>query len=66
MTQMEILRQAAIALDALDVAKAAHKAAEDHVQKLCRDYDIAAGIWGCQSYHLRRACEEYGVMERAA
>ena len=66
MDRMTVLREAAEALAQLDAAKLAHKAAEDRVRSLCRKYDVAAGVWGFQPHHLRRACEEHGVMEVAA
>ena len=66
MDRMTVLREAAEALAQLDAAKIAHKAADERVRLLCRQYDTAAGVWGFQEHHLRRACEEFGTMEKAA
>ena len=61
-TELEVLREAAKALKAYDKAQQALKASEAHVKSLCRSYDVAAGVWGFQPHHLRRACEARGLL----
>jgi hypothetical protein len=66
MDRLTVLREAAEAIAQLDAAKAAHKAAEDRVRAMCRKYEVVAGVWGFQPYHLRQACEQHGIKEVAA
>ena len=38
--------------------------AENEIRMLCREYDRANNMWGCQAHHLRRACEEQGLLSK--
>jgi hypothetical protein len=60
--ELAVLREAAEALRAHDKAKADLRAAEDALKRLCRSYDLAAGVWGFQSHHLRNACQARGLL----
>lgn len=61
-SETQILREAAIALRRQDMARKALKDAEDDLRKLCRQYDLAAGVWGFQPHHLRNACQARGIL----
>lgn len=60
--ELAVLREAAEALRAHDKAKADLRAAEDALKRLCRSYDLAAGVWGFQPHHLRNACQARGLL----
>lgn len=60
--EMAVLLEAAEALRAHDKAKADLRAAEDALKRLCRSYDLAAGVWGFQPHHLRNACQARGLL----
>ena len=60
--EMTVLREAAEALRAHDKAKADLRAAEDALKRLCRAYDLAAGVWGFQPHHLKNACQARGLL----
>ncbi len=60
--EMTVLLEAAEALRAHDKAKADLRAAEDALKRLCRSYDLAAGVWGFQPHHLRNACQARGLL----
>jgi len=62
LTADDILREAAEALAEHDRLLAAIKASHDRLRALCRQYDQAAGVWGFQAHHLRRACESRGLL----
>lgn len=60
--ETQLLRDAAIALRRQDMARKALKDAEDDLRKLCRQYDLIAGVWGFQPHHLRNACQARGIL----
>lgn len=60
--ELAVLKEAAKALKAYDKARQAYKAQETAVKALCREYDLAAGVWGFQPHHLRNACEARGLL----
>lgn len=60
--ELAVLKEAAKALKAYDKARAALREHETHVKALCREYDLAAGVWGFQPFHLRHACEARGLL----
>ena len=60
--ELAVLKEAAKALKAYDKARQAYKARELDVKALCREYDLAAGVWGFQPHHLRNACEARGLL----
>jgi len=60
--EMAILREAVDALQRHDSAKKTLKDIEADLSRLCRDYGVAAGVWGFSPVHLRRACEARGLI----
>ena len=62
LTADDILREAAEALREADRLRDAVRASDAHLRVLCRQYDQAAGVWGFQPHHLRRACEARGLL----
>ena len=62
LTEADILRSAADALQEYERLRAALRDADTALRVLCRQYDKATGIWGAQPHHLRRACEARGLM----
>ena len=62
LTADDILREAAEALREADALRDAARASDARLRVLCRQYDQAAGVWGFQAHHLRRACEARGLM----
>ena len=60
--ELDILKQAAEALRTHDKLKQDLRATEDAIKRLCRQYDLAAGVWGFAPHHLRRACETRGLI----
>lgn len=62
--EVEILMDAAAALQAQDLLKKMLRENEQHLRKLCREYDKAANVWGFQVHHLRRACEARGLIKQ--
>lgn len=66
MTEMDVLQEAAEALAEAERLRRAVKANEEHLRRLCRDYDSVSGTWGFQPHHLRRACEARGLLSIAA
>ena len=61
-TADDILREAAEALLEADRLREAARASDARLRALCRQYDQAAGVWGFQPHHLRRACEARGLL----
>jgi len=61
LTADDILREAAEALREADALRDAARASDARLRVLCRQYDQAAGVWGFQPHHLRRACEARGL-----
>lgn len=62
LTTDDILREAAEALREADRLREAARASDARLRTLCRQYDQAAGVWGFQPHHLRRACEARGLL----
>lgn len=60
--EIAVLKEAAKALKKHDKLKQEMREAEDTLRALCREYDVAAGVWGFQPHHLRRACEARGLL----
>ena len=59
---LNVLKEAAKALKEYDTAKATLRDAELKLQRLRRDYGLAAGVWGFQVHHLRNACKASGLL----
>lgn len=60
--EIAVLKEAAKALRKHDKLKQDMREAEEALRALCREYDVAAGVWGFQPHHLRRACEARGLL----
>lgn len=59
-----VLKEAAKALNKMEKLKQDMRQTEEEVRTLCRRYDSVSGLRGCQSYHLRMACQEHGLIKR--
>lgn len=62
LTADDILQDAAAELARNERMRAALRASDDRLRRICRQYDQAAGVWGFQPHHLRRACEARGLL----
>lgn len=62
LTELDILEQAADALEEYERLRKALRNADDTLRTLCRQYDKAAGTTGFQPYHLRNACVARGLL----
>jgi len=62
MTEMDILKDAAEALQAQEQLRAATRANDNRLRTLCRQYDRATGTWGFQTHHLAQACRARGLL----
>jgi hypothetical protein len=66
MTENEILTEAAEVFRELDKINAEKRRLDERIRCLCRQFDVAGGVWGFQPHHLRRAAEARGILEVAA
>ena len=62
LTEMDILKDAAEALQAQEQLRAATRANDNRLRTLCRQYDRAIGTWGFQTHHLAQACRARGLL----
>ena len=62
MSEMDVLREAAQALQEHDRLRAAMRASDDRLRLLCRQYDTASGSRGFAPYHLTQACKARGLL----
>lgn len=62
LTADDILQDAAAELARNERMRAALRDSDDRLRRICRQYDQAAGVWGFQPHHLRRACEAQGLL----
>ena len=62
LTEADILRDAAQALQENERLRDALRANEQHLRTICRQYDKAAGTWGFQPHHLAQACRSRGML----
>ena len=62
-TEMDILKDAAAALQEHERRRAAVKESDETLRALCRRWGETAGLWGVSPDHLRRACEARGLMK---
>ena len=62
MTEMDILREAADALQEHERLRLAMRASEDRLRLLCRQYGDAARVWGVAPHHLAQACKARGLL----
>jgi integrase len=59
---MDILKEAADALQEHDKRRQAFRESDEVLRALCRRWGEAAGLWGVSPTHLRRACEARGLL----
>ena len=62
LTEMDVLREAAEALQEHERLRAAVRASDDRLRLLCRQYGDAARVWGVAPHHLAQACKARGLM----
>lgn len=62
MTEMDVLREAAEALQEHERLRLAMRASDDRLRLLCRQYDAASGSRGFAPYHLTQACKARGLL----
>ena len=62
MTEMDVLREAADALQEHERLRMAMRASDDRLRLLCRQYDAASGSRGFAPYHLTQACKARGLL----
>ena len=62
MSEMDVLREAADALQEHERLRLAMRASEDRLRLLCRQYGDAARVWGVAPHHLAQACKARGLM----
>ena len=62
MSEMDVLREAAQALQEHERLRAAMRASDDRLRLLCRQYGDAARVWGVAPHHLAQACKARGLL----
>ena len=62
LTEQDLLLMASEALQQHERLRLALRDSDSRLRALCRQYDQAAGVWGFQPHHLRRACEARGLL----
>ena len=62
MTEMDVLREAAQALQEHERLRLAMRASGDRLRLLCRQYGDAARVWGVAPHHLAQACKARGLL----
>lgn len=62
MSEMDVLREAAQALQEHETLRAAMRASDDRLRLLCRQYGDAARVWGVAPHHLAQACKARGLL----
>ena len=61
-SEMDVLREAAEALQEHERLRLAMRASEDRLRLLCRQYGDAARVWGVAPHHLAQACKARGLL----
>ena len=62
LSEMDVLREAADALQEHERLRAAMRASDDRLRLLCRQYGDAARVWGVAPHHLAQACKARGLL----
>lgn len=62
MSEMDVLREAAEALQEHERLRMAMRASDDRLRLLCRQYGDAARVWGVAPHHLAQACKARGLL----
>lgn len=52
--ELEIIKKARKAFDRADKIAAAKRQSDEEIRVLCREYGDVMGVWGWQSYMLRK------------
>ena len=60
--ETEVLIEAAFALERHERLRKELRDSENHLRKLCSQYDDAAGTRGFAPHHLAQACKARGLM----
>ena len=61
-TELEVLTEAAQALQEHERLRLALRASDDRLRALCRAYGDTARVWGVAPHHLAQACKARGLM----
>ena len=62
LSEMDVLREAAQALQEHERLRLAMRASDDRLRLLCRQYGDAARVWGVAPHHLAQACKARGLL----
>ena len=62
MSEMDVLREAAEALQEHERLRLAMRASDDRLRLLCRQYGDAARVCGVAPHHLAQACKARGLL----
>lgn len=62
LSEMDVLREAAQALQEHERLRRAMRASDDRLRLLCRQYGDAARVWGVAPHHLAQACKARGLL----
>ena len=62
MSEMDVLKEAAEALQEHERLRQAMRASDDRLRLLCRQYGDAARVWGVAPHHLTQACKARGLL----
>ena len=62
MSEMDVLREAAQALQEHDRLRAAMRASDDRLRLLCRQYEVATGYRMLTPTHLGHMCRARGLL----
>ena len=62
LSEMDVLREAADALQEHERLRLAMWASDDRLRLLCRQYGDAARVWGVAPHHLAQACKARGLL----
>lgn len=62
LSEMDVLREAAEALQEHERLRLAMRASDDRLRLLCRQYGDAARVWGVAPHHLTQACKARGLL----
>jgi hypothetical protein len=62
LTELDVLREAAEAIQDQERLRLALRASDDRLRALCRAYDRVGRAWGMQPEHLRRECAMRGLL----
>ena len=61
-TEADLLQEAAEALRDHERLRQALRDSDTRLRTLCRQYGLAAGVWGFAPHHLAQACRARGLL----